>query len=120
MDTSSKAVVTAALIAAIGGIVVALITNNSKNVDPDSSQSCPDIPPVTLTRPAPKQGYIWVQEEWNWKDGKFVQTAGHWERVSVNPKPVAGYWDKSGGKCTWVSSFIGYESGKIEIRDNRK
>ena len=50
----------------------------------------PIYPIVVRTEP-PSHEYVWIDEEWEYHDGKYVYAGGHW----ANP-PRKGYVRRSG------------------------
>ena len=90
MHSIAKATIIAALIAAVGSIIVALISvfGNPPEAPPidvppeGPALSCPQPPPVEQINVTPQERYVWIQAEWNWDGGKFEFTPGHWESVA--------------------------------------
>jgi hypothetical protein len=62
-----------------------------------------------MTRPAaPSANHVWVDAEWRWNNGKYVESPGHW---SVPPRGhkawTAGHWAKSDRGEYWVAGHWG-------------
>jgi hypothetical protein len=93
-----------ALLAAGGSIVALLNYFSPQVVTPEKPVlSCPQPPPVEQINVTPKEGYVWIQADWNWDGGKFEFTPGHWERERADYGPyIPGHWDTSNGNCVWI------------------
>lgn len=112
MESAGKAAIIVALITAIGGIIVALITNGDVPQSPQTNRSieivtpvaCPTIPPTTASIQTPREGFVWIPGEWSWSNDKFEWKSGHWERPRAggNPPYIPGHWDTSSGSCVWI------------------
>jgi hypothetical protein len=50
--------------------------------------------------PAPYQGAVWIGPEWTWRNGRYVEVAGHWAR------PHKGY--RTWREGHWRSTRRGY------------
>ena len=122
---NGKAIVIAALIAAVATIGSALI---SKSGDPPTptpvtSITCPQIPPVESLSVTPREGFLFIQEEWNWENGKFELMPGHWERERVEDygEYIPGHWDTSQGQCVWIGgAFEGQTQNQTIITTDHR
>lgn len=58
--------------------------------------------PVYVRPLSPRQGYIWIGENYKWRGNRYVYQPGHW----VAPRPgrtyVPGYWNRSRRGDVWV------------------
>jgi hypothetical protein len=115
MNSSAKAVIVSAVITAAGAVIVAFISilgSPGPVQGPDQPITltlivCPTIPPTSRSEPGSKDKQIWIPEDWNWVSGKFELMPGHWQRMPATPgQYVAGHWDTSQGKCTWISGRL--------------
>jgi hypothetical protein len=53
------------------------------------------------TRPSPH--HAWVSSEWEWKDGRYVESPGHWEQPPhAHAKWKDGHWAKTKRGSYWV------------------
>ena len=55
-----------------------------------------------VVRSAPPQAeYVWVDEDWEWRNGQYVWVGGHW----IEPRPQQVYrpgrWTRSSHGHTW-------------------
>jgi hypothetical protein len=55
-------------------------------------------------RPArPSPNHIWVGSEWEWRDDKYVEVPGHWDRPPSGHKTwKAGRWSSTKKGAYWV------------------
>ena len=42
--------------------------------------------------PRPYDDAIWIEPEWRWQNGVYVQIPGHWERTRKHSRWVQGRW----------------------------
>jgi hypothetical protein len=59
-------------------------------------------PPRVEVVPAPREGYVWEQGHWQWRNGAYLWEPGHWELVQVGYHWVRGHWDQRGDGWVWV------------------
>lgn len=59
--------------------------------------------PVIVRTVAPSRAHVWVDEDWAWRDGKYVATGGYW---AAPPYPAArwvpGHWARRRGGWYWI------------------
>ena len=88
-------------------------------------------PPVTTTNPGPgndrpreappprrdekreaaRAGYVWVDGDWDWKNGKYEWTAGHWERERAGKRWRPARWEQRDGG--WSRIDGDWEDGTV-------
>lgn len=55
------------------------------------------VEPVVVRSAAPSPAHVWIGEEWEAREGKYVYVGGHW---AAPPHPgwiwVAGHWKRHG------------------------
>src|SRR5688572_33465613 len=67
-------------------------------------------PPPRAETPGPaKEGFVWVEGEWDWKGGKYEWIPGHWERARANKRWRPGRWEQKDGK--WTRARGGWGDG---------
>ncbi len=49
-------------------------------------------------REAARAGYVWVDGEWDWKNGKYEWVPGHWERERANKEWRPARWEQRDGR----------------------
>ena len=81
----------------------------------------PTTPPPAprYTRPAPRNGYVWVRGRYDWK-GRWVWTAGHWQRAKAQHTWTPGHWEKRGNRYVWVKGRWVKGAAGPAVRDHRK
>jgi hypothetical protein len=58
--------------------------------------------------PAPSHNHVWIGSEWNWRDGKYVESPGHWEVPPRGHKRwVEGHWAKASRGSYWITGHWG-------------
>ncbi|HSC54438.1 MAG TPA: hypothetical protein VLC98_12480 [Phnomibacter sp.] len=57
--------------------------------------------PWVRPAPAPSQWHVWISNEWQWHNGRYVCVPGHWVRPAyTSMRYVPGYWNRT--KHGWV------------------
>ena len=58
---------------------------------------------VVKARPvAPSRTHIWVEPEYVWRNGNYVQVDGYWAPARPNFAYVPGHWRRARGGYAWV------------------
>ena len=52
--------------------------------------------------PAPYGGAIWVGPEWAWRDGRYVEVPGYWEKPGRHHGWVPGHWKRGRWGYRWI------------------
>ena len=56
---------------------------------------------VRTERPSPR--HVWVNEDWEWRDGNYVSKGGYWvEPPRTGAVWVNGYWKRGHHGWRWV------------------
>ena len=66
--------------------------------------------------PAPRSGYLWAPGYWGYDGGRYVWTAGHWERTRLNYDYARPEWREEGGKWRFVKG--GWHKGRGHDREH--
>jgi hypothetical protein len=100
MESSSKAIIVAAVVTALGGIVAALIDWRPDTTVP----TCDPIPAVEKLTPPPREGFVWVPTDFKLSSGHLEPVQGHWKRRNADGKNkyIPGHWETVTGQCVWV------------------
>ena len=60
-------------------------------------------PPEPRTqKPAPRQGYVWIQGRWVYRGGDWHWQDGRWERERSDHRYEQGRWERRGDRYHWV------------------
>ena len=57
---------------------------------------------VTVKPKAPRADYVWIDDEWNVKNGKYVQLKGHWVEPRKGYTWVPGRWSSDSKGLFWT------------------
>ena len=58
---------------------------------------------VGVPGPAPFAGALWVGPEWTWREGRYVEVPGYWERPYRHHHAwVGGHWRYERRGYSWV------------------
>ncbi len=68
--------------------------------------------------PAARSGYVWVRGRYDWK-GRWVWTAGHWERAKSGMTWEPGRWERRGDRYVWVAGRWVKAAPTPKTRDHR-
>lgn len=67
-------------------------------------------PAPVIVRPAPPSPrHVWVNEDWEWRDGRYIFVGGHWiapERAGAIWRP--GHWARRPSGWVWVPGHWAY------------
>jgi hypothetical protein len=84
------------------GLILAAASSNAQ----EEHHFVKDHPHATLVakRPTrPSEHHVWVGSEWQWKDGRYAETPGHWEAPPPGHKTwKAGRWSSTKKGTYWV------------------
>ena len=58
--------------------------------------------PVVVRPPRPRPEHIWVEGEWEWRDGRYVYMPGYWTLPRRGFHYVPGYWRHTRRGEVWV------------------
>ena len=62
--------------------------------------SPPPPPPVEHVRP--RRGWVWVEGNYEMRDGRWMWVGGHWERERPGRRWHGGHWEWQGDRYVWV------------------
>ncbi len=63
----------------------------------------PAPPPPAVRPPMPRQGYVWVGEEWRWSHGRYIYAPGRWVAAPYRGAIwIPGRWVQSRYGWRWV------------------
>jgi hypothetical protein len=71
--------------------------------EPGSSLTISDRPnPPTYVRPiSPGDGYVWLDGDWYWSDGRYNWREGYWSRPRGHRVWHSGSWQQRGNGWSW-------------------
>jgi hypothetical protein len=59
-------------------------------------------PPPREERVEPRRGWVWVQGNYEMRDGRYFWVGGHWERERPGWRWQPGRWEMRGRRYFWV------------------
>jgi hypothetical protein len=59
-------------------------------------------PAPRFERVKPRRGFVWIDGNWDWRDGRYVWLDGHWERERPGMRWHGGRWDYRGDHAVWI------------------
>lgn len=63
----------------------------------------PPAPPIE--RVEPRRGFVWIEGYYDWRDGRYVWTPGHFERARQGRRWHGGSWEWRGNHYGWTRGF---------------
>ena len=62
----------------------------------------PQPPPPPVEHVEPRRGFVWVEGNYEWRDGRYAWSGGHWEPERPGRQWHGGHWDRRGERYVWV------------------
>ena len=66
-------------------------------------------PPPQAETHETRAGFVWIAGQWDWKDGKYAWTPGHWERERAGKHWRESRWEQKDGH--WQLTAGAWEEG---------
>ena len=102
MNRSRRILTSLGFALAIGATVPACIVSAQGRVRTHGTVVITEAPPPPQHETyQPRSGYVWVTGRWDWQ-GRWVWTAGHWERERAGQAWADGRWEQRNNNWVWV------------------
>jgi len=59
-------------------------------------------PPPRMEHYKPRRGFVWIDGNYEWRDGRYMWVGGRWERERPGKRWHGGRWDRQGDRFVWI------------------
>jgi len=77
-------------------------------------------PPPPVERVEPRKGFVWIDGNYEWRDGRYVWMGGHYEPERAGRRWHGGHWDWQRDHYVWIrGNWIdsqGYAPGPVVVQ----